>query len=386
MQVFKAYLKVLRGSRLVMGISFFVFLSIAVIFSFVVPASGMTEFESTRIPIAVIDRDGGVVSRGLIEYLSEIAQVVPYPDDPEALQDALFYRYLEYIVFIPPGFSQEFALGGTPVLEKVTVPGSVSSHYMDINIDKFLDTVNLHYSYGDSDCAVKDAIKSLSFNTPVTVRAVGGSGEPPNYSYYYAYSGYALLGMVMTGVSSIMLRFNQKDLYHRNLCAPLPRRKMNLQIAAGHGILALGCWILLLLFSLVLYGRTFFGMRLFGLYALNTGVFAAVCAALGLIIGALVTSSGAQAGIVNVTSLALSFLGGMFVPQEIMNPKVLAVSKFLPSYWFIHANDRIWRLPVSGASSFLRPIYDSILMQIGFAAAIFSAALLLAKEQGRKEL
>ncbi|HXL04841.1 MAG TPA: ABC transporter ATP-binding protein [Bacillota bacterium] len=77
---------------------------------------------------------------------------------------------------------------------------------------------------------VTAAMADLAIDTPVAMRSFGrthGSHEP--YSYYYAYCAYALLAMIITGVSSIMIAFNEPDLYMRNLCAPLPKRTMSLQ-------------------------------------------------------------------------------------------------------------------------------------------------------------
>ncbi len=81
----------------------------------------------------------------------------------------------------------------------------------------------------------------------------------------------------------------------------------------------------------------------------------------------------------------MSFLCGVFVPQSVMSESVLAVGRFLPAYWYIRANDAIAALSTSQSVN-LRPIYGSMLIQLGFAAAIFSGALLFSKERSRAEL
>ena len=45
--------------------------------------------------------------------------------------------------------------------------------------------------------------------------------------------------------------------------------------------------------------------------------------------------------ITNVVSLSLSFLGGVFVPLEVMGENVKAVSRFLPTYWYSTAVNAI---------------------------------------------
>jgi ABC-2 type transport system permease protein len=76
----------------------------------------------------------------------------------------------------------------------------------------------------------------------------------------------------------------------------------------------------------------------------------------------------------------MTFLCGVFVPQSIMSKSVLSFGRFLPTYWFIRANDAIGEISSFTADS-LRPIYGSILIQLGFAVAIFSVTLLLSRER-----
>lgn len=386
MQVLRAYFKVMRASAVTIAISFAVFLGLAVLFSSMAPQSASKDFSPTKIRVAVINRDSdGLIAQGLTEYLDQTSRLVPYPDDPEKLQDALFFRNVEYIAIIPTGFSEQVMSGGNAVIQKVVVPGSTSSHYVDLSIDRFLNTVRLHRLYGGVHSQaelVAAARADLAPDVPVEVEFLGAAngGERPGYYYYFAYCAWALLGMVMSGVSTIMIAFNRPDVYLRNLCSPLPSKRMSLELAAGHAIFALGCWAALLLVSFVLYGQNLASSGLVGLYSLNTLAFAAVSACVGLLIGSFAKDYNAQAGAINVISLGMSFLGGVFVPQSIMSKSVLSVARFLPSYWFIRANDAMMTLSEFTPGS-LRPIYGSILIQLGFAVAVFSVTLLLSKER-----
>lgn len=386
MQVFKAYFKVMRGSATFLAISLGIFMSLAILFSSIAPKTAADKFEPTKTPIAVINRDGdSQLARGLVEYLGKTARVIPYPDDEEKLQDALFYRKVEYIAIIPPGFSDAFTAGEDAAIQKVIVPDSTSSHYVDMSIDRFFNAVRLHRLYGgeeDEASLVSAAMADLASDIPVTIMSsgAGNDGSPPPESYYYQYCAYALLAMIITGVSSVMITFNEKDLYMRNLCAPLPKRSMNLQLAAGHGVFALGCWGMLVVGSFILHSDTLLSSDLTGLYLLNTLVFAVVCTSIGFLIGSFVKSTGAQMGATNVIALGMSLLGGVFVPQSIMSKSVLAVAKFLPSYWYVLANNGISELSAIAGNN-LRPVFGSMLVQLGFALAIFAVTLLMSKEQ-----
>jgi ABC-2 type transport system permease protein len=389
MQVFKAYFKVMRGAVATLSINLCVFLALAVLFSFIAPQVQPVGFEPSRIPVAIINRDKeGEVSQGLAEYMEKVCKVIECPDDPEKLQDALFHGQVKYVAIIPPGFSDAFLSGEDCVIQKVIVPGSAEGYYVDIIINRFLDTLDLYRMYGgvgEEDSLprlIASAMEDLAVETPVTMigETVISEEYRPGYYYYFLYCAYALLALITMGVSTIMISFNEPDLYMRNSCSPLSKRRMNLQLAAGHTTFALGCWAVLMIGSLVMHGRNLSETGVLGLYSLNTLAFTFVCAAIGLVIGAFVRSTSAQSGVVNVVALGLCFLGGVFVPQSIMSESVLAVSKFLPSYWFVKANDAIAVLRNSNPEH-LHSIHNSILIQVGFAIAIFSVALFFSKER-----
>jgi hypothetical protein len=145
-------------------------------------------FEPTRIPVAVINRDSdGQLAQGLVDYLGQTSRLVPYPDDPEKLQDALFFRNVEYIAIIPAGFSDAFMSGRDCAIEKVIVPDSTSSYYVDMSIDRFLNTVRLHRKYGGEESQaelVAAARADLAFDTAVAMKSSGAATGGRTSSVY----------------------------------------------------------------------------------------------------------------------------------------------------------------------------------------------------------
>ncbi len=385
MQVFKAYFKVMRASAGAISIYIAIFLGLSVAFSLAEVPREAERFAQTRTPIAVINRDGDAsLAQGLAGYLADTSRVVPYPDDPEKLQDALFFRDVDYIAIIPAGFSADFLSGRDCAVQNVTVSGSISSRYVDMRIDKYLRTARLRHQYGGDQSQEELAATvraDLAQETPVTVLSSSATnGSERGFVVYYRYFAYAVLATIMMGVSSIMMAFNKPDLRRRNLCAPIPARSANLQLAAGHTIFALGCWSVLVLCSFVLYGRSLLSSGLVWLHCLNTLAFTVVSASIGFLVGSSVRSSSAQTGAVNVIANGMSFISGVWVPQSILSKQVLDVGRFLPAYWYVKANDAISGLSRPTASA-LRSIYGDVLIQLAFAAAIFATTLLLTKER-----
>lgn len=383
MPVFKAYFKVLRKALPGMLLYLAVYMALSVFFTLAAPAAS-EQFQPARLRVAVINRDDdSPLAAGLTAYLAGTHQLVSYPDDPEQLQDALFYRDLEYIVIIPDGFEAGYLVGNDIALQTVVVPGSTSSHYVDLQIDKYLNTLKLHQQFGrhHSWAELQAAVeKDLANKTPVTVHNASGAADKPGFVYYFGYLAYSLVAIVMLGVSTIMLAFNKPDVQNRMSCGPLAVRKINLQLAAGHAIFALCTWAVMMLLGCALYGSSMLSSELFGWFAANSLVFTAVCVSIGLLVGSLIKNHNAQNAAVNVITLGMSFVCGVFVPQSMLTPSVLAFAKFLPSYWYVRAHDTISAtlvLPMADKG----PIYGPILIQLGFAAAIFAVTLFLSKER-----
>ena len=119
-------------------------------------------------------------------------------------------------------------------------------------------------------------------------------------------------------------------------------------------------------------------VRLVLLILLNSICYLFVCLSVAFLLGNFVKDGGGQNIAANFIPLGLSFLGGSFVPLELLGDSVLQVARYTPSYWYNHAVKAISGL-VRFDSQALSPVFISMAIQIGFAAAAFSAALVISK-------
>jgi ABC-2 type transport system permease protein len=70
----------------------------------------------------------------------------------------------------------------------------------------------------------------------------------------------------------------------------------------------------------------------------------------------------------------------MFVPQQFLGSAVLRVASFLPSYWYVRANDTIGSLTEYNIRN-LTPVLQYMAIQIGFAAVFLAFVLVVAKRK-----
>lgn len=383
MQVFRLYFKLIRKVFPSLAIYLGIFLVLAIGFTFLGSDSEQAAFSQEGIKLTIINRDGpSAVVDGLAEHLGTSNTLVELPDDIETLQDAIYYRNVSYILIVPDGFSQGFAQGKNVALDKISIPDTTEGMYADTLINQYLATAQLYQkALHDPDRAVQATLEDLQAQTPVSLQNTSLAGEETaGYIFYFKFLAYVLLGMVILGLGTIMMHFNEPNLQRRNLCSPLTLRSINLQLAMGNGIFTLACWLLLTLTGLILYKGALLQSGLLGLLSLNALVFSVVCASLGFLIGIFVRNATVQSAISNVLTLGMSFLCGVFVPRSVMSSSVLAVSKFLPAYWYVDALENIAGLTRIDTAS-LQPIFQALGIQLAFAAAIFSIGLLLSRQR-----
>lgn len=385
MQVFRTYFKIIKKSLAQISIYLGVFLCLSLVLSKVAPQTEAVDLSksTTKVGFVCLDESTPIIA-GLKDYLNTNCALTEYDYDKELLEDDLFFRSVEYIVVIPQGFTQDFLSGKEAAVEKTIVPGSTTSFYVDMLIDKYLNTAKLYLENAPAmpeDQLVAAVTNDLSHQAPILVAETEGQADQKeNFSAYYRYFPYAMTATLVLSMSTIMMAFNQSDLRKRNLCSPIKYRSINLQLASGSLLFAFVCWLVLVLFGFLLYMAHLPSLKQILFYCLNSFVCTLVAISLGFLVGIFIKNYSVQSAIANVLSLGMGFLSGVFVPQELMSKEVLTFASFLPTYWYVKGNELLSETSnITGSN--LSSLLTCILIQTGFAVAIFSVALLAGKHR-----
>lgn len=197
--------------------------------------------------------------------------------------------------------------------------------------------------------------------------------------YYFNYFAYSLFAIILLGVTSFMMVFNDPELKKRNLCSPLPSKSMNAQIILGNLMFSLVIWAIMVCFAFVIYGNSILNYNTV-YFIINSLIFTLVCLSISFFVGNIIKSRNAQSAIVNVLSLGLSFISGVFVPQILLGKTVLKIASFTPTYWYIKANNDINNI-ISFNTNNTPPIIYAILIQFGFAVVILAVSLVVIKQK-----
>lgn len=387
MQVFKAFIKVIRHNWVSICLYICIFLLLAGIFSSLGNTPVSSIFMQTKSRIAVFNDDkGSAVSNGLVDYLKQNAVIVNLPDNRQSVQDALFYQDVVYIVRIPSGFGSGLTGGSKNIrLEKTTAAGSIDSINLDFLIKRYLSAVSLYTKNEPGISAAKvvqNVSKDLTQKADVELKAYDRKDTGSNVHFYFTYLAYALLAIIIIGVSSIMMTFNNPDLKKRNDCTPVRNSIVNLQLILGCLLFSLVVCVFLLAAAFALYGRDMLN-RTAAMFCLNLLVFVADALSISFVAGLFIKNHAVMSAVSNVLSLGMSFISGVFVPQQLLGKTVQSISSFTPVYWYVKAINDLNGLIIWNQAN-LQPIVNCMLIEFAFAVAILAVGLVIARQRRAK--
>lgn len=385
MQVFKLCLKILKKNIPLMLLYITIFLAVSLIMTSSVTSERRKEnlFTQAKTNIAIISEESSPLIDGLKQELEKVANFVELPDEKEALQDALYFRTVSYILRIPEGFTGSFMSGGDAQLDKTVVPDSISNTYIDLAIDKYFNTARLYVKQVENisqESLVGRLESDLSSGAFVDIKTAVDEAKDTFYTnYFFNYMAYSLLFILILGVSVLMLVFHDSDLKKRNACSPLSAGSISMQFMEAVLLLTFASWLIMVVFCMIFDYKSGLGMNTV-FFIINSFVFAICGAGISFLIGNLVKSKGAISAASNVVTLGLSFISGVFVPQEYLGSFVLRIASFTPTYWYVKANDRIAELVQYDFSS-IKPVLSDMMVQAGFALAFLALALVAGKKR-----
>lgn len=317
-----------------------------------IPPSTDGSMPEAPAAVAVIDRDGSAVSRGLAAYLRREAELVEVADTQRALQDAVAQESVDCLLVVPAGYGDalvEAARTGVeaPALESSLSTSGAAGLLAQIQAQGWLQAV---YGFVDTLGATPEEAVELADQT--TEAGAEASVAPVSEGtrtlqqrlalrVYLAFSEYPIFAAATVCIAVLMRTLNQRDVRERILVAPTHGFARSLQVFGACMLVSLVCWLWIGGLGLVLFGGELpwtnpdqVGVALLALLA-----YALFAGGVGFLLGQLGIGEEAANAIANIGGMVLSFLGGAWVGLDMMPPAVLDVARFTPSYWTVTAID-----------------------------------------------
>lgn len=323
-------------------------------------------FTNTKPNILIVNNDkDGVLTKNLVDYLNKNTNIVKIKDNEEARDDALFYRDVSYIIYIPTSYSKNVLNGINSALD-IKSTNDYNASLAEMILKKYIEVENVYASIYRDEAKIINAInKNLETNSNVEITSKLNTTTMEKTARFYNFASYCIMAVTIYIVCLVLSSFHNEMINKRIVVSSMNYKKHNRLILGASFAYALIVWILYIVLGIILLGDVMFTIR--GLiYVLNTLIFTFVALTLALLISTITNNKNAISGIVNVVALAQAFLCGAFIPTQWLPNSVLTIAHVLPAYWYINTNDFLAELEVLSFTN-LKPIWINMLVLIVFA-------------------
>ena len=329
MIVFKTFLKVVNKCK----IPIILYTVILVFFSGfnTVTNDNSTSFVATKPDILIINQD-----------------------EKEKIEDALFYRDVNYIIYIPKNFRKDYLEFKNPTIE-IKSTGDYQASLAELLLERYLKVANSYHTIiEDEDALLEKIDDTLEVETKVEITSKLDTSALDKATMYYNFTNYCILAGSIYVICLVLSTLKEEKIRKRTIVSSMSHKKHNRYLLYSNGLFALVLWLFYVVLSFLVVGDIMFSMH--GLfYILNSFLFMVCALTIAFLIGNFLIDKNAINGLVNVIALGSSFLCGAFVPPEYLPDTVLKIAHALPSYWFINTNQTIKEIEVFNVDS-IRPI------------------------------
>lgn len=324
-----------------------------------------TTFTSTLPNIAIVNNDQkSVLTNNLISYLSENSKVVDIENDEEMINDALFYRDVSYVVYIPKNYTNDVLKGMNPTIN-IKSTNDYTSSLEEMMLTDYLNLQNTYLKLTTDQAKLTNYINdTLKDKSEVVLTSKVDTKSFSKVSRYFNFASYSILAVVIFIITLVLTSFKEKTVNKRIVVSSMNYKKHSGLILKSSLLYALIVWVLFSLLAIILLGKSLLNIRGL-LLLLNTLVFTLQALTFALLISSLVNNKDAIGGIVNVVALGSAFLCGAFIPSMYLPEKVVSISHIFPAYYYNNSNDLVTSLEVINLTT-LKPFIANIMMMLVF--------------------
>ena len=371
MTVFKTLLKILNKNK------FIVILYTVMLLVFGALNMRSSEktmnFVASKPRILIVNQAEEVgITKDLIRYIKENSETPEIADNEEARNDALFYEDVDYIVYIPSNFREDFMTGKTPELE-IKRSNNYYSEFAGMVITRYLGVAESYRaSFDNEDEIIEKTNETLSKNVDANIISKLDATSLSKGAFYYSFASYSIMACLIYIISIVMQVFNSEKIRKRTAISSKDYKKHNKELLIANCAYAFIVWGIYVLASFVLVGKTMFSIH-GGLFILNSFIYTINATALSFLIGCIVHNKEAISGIVNVIALGSSFLCGVFVPLQYLPKYVKGIAHVLPTFYYVQNNELISTLEEFNFENFI-PIISNALALIAFTSVFITVS------------
>lgn len=341
-----------------------------------------TTFVDSKPDILIINKDEEIgITKNLVDYLKQNSNIINVKNNEEAINDAIFYRDVNYVIYIPENYRQDVLNGLNPEIN-IKSTGDYSASLAEMMLSRYVQIQNIYKDNIQNEDELIEAINNnLSKKSSVEITSKLDTSKMTKVTSYFNFASYSIMAVVIFIICLVLSSFHEKTVNKRTIISSMNYKEHNRLILFASFMYSVIVWFLYVILGLILLGDIIFTARGF-MYILNTFVFTFCALTIALLISTVVSNKNAVNGIVNVVALGSAFLCGAFVPAEWLPKTVLNIAHILPAYWYINSNDLLKTMETINFET-LKPVFNNMLVTLAFAILFIIINNIISKRKQR---
>lgn len=339
MTVFKTVWKILNKNKITV-IIFTVMLLLFGVSNMKTSEKSMN-FIASKPDVLIVnyDKDEGI-TKDFIKYITDNSNIVDIKTDEEKINDALFYRDVNYVIYIPENYSKDFMEGKNVELE-IKSTGDYQASLEEMLVSRYIKVAKIYQkNITNEDELVRKINETLSEQVQTEIISKLDTNAISNATFYYNFASYSILACLLLVISLILSSFNDQKIKKRIIVSSTKYKKHNKILLISNCCYSFILWLLYVVISFFILGDVMTKIQGF-IYIINSLVLTICATTIAFFIGNLISSKGAINGIVNVVALGSSFICGVFVPMRWLPDSVLKMAHLLPTYYYVSTNEAL---------------------------------------------
>ena len=297
-----------------------------------------TNFVAEKPDVLIINNDKEQkLSKNLVEYIEKNSNIVDIENDEEARNDALFYRDVSYIIYIPENYSKDFLNGLNPEIN-IKSAGDAGSSYAEMMLTRYIKVANIYQKeLQNEDELIKTINETLEKEAETEITSKLDTDNLTRAAFYYNFMNYSILAGCVYVICIIISSFREEKIRKRTVISSMNYKKFNRQLLVSNGALAFILWLLYVVLSFILIGDIMFTTHGLILIA-NSFIFSVCSLTIAFLIANLINNKNAINGIINVVALRFKLFMWCFCASRMVARHYIKNSSYF-TFILVYTNE-----------------------------------------------
>ena len=214
MTVFKTFWKILNKNK----ITVIIYTVMLLIFG----ASNMQtseksmNFVASKPAVLIVNNDEEKgITKDLIKYITDNSNIIDIDNTAEKINDALFYRDVNYVIYIPKDYNKDFMEGKNPELE-IKSTGDYQASLEEMFVSRYIKVASIYQkSIDNEDKLINKINETLSKQAETEITSKLDTNTISKATFYYNFASYSIFACLLFIISLILSSFNEERIRKR---------------------------------------------------------------------------------------------------------------------------------------------------------------------------